>query len=329
MAHELRQAIVVSAVLMLALFLPLQAAETPPPAPPVERIVAVGDIHGDYDQFVKVLRAAEIIDKDNKWIGGKAHLVQTGDVLDRGPDSRKAMDLLMALEEQAAKAGGAVHALIGNHEAMVLLGSWQYVSPKEEAAFGGEEQYRKAMSPEGKYGKWIRGHDAIVKINDLIFVHACLRAAYATKPLKELNQEIRQQLIEGAKDGPATDYYGPLWDRYFALGDEDKVAEELGTVLKECGAAHMVVGHTVDMAGVISRAGGRLIRIDVGMSKVYGGPAICLLVDKGVFYEVCGDPVWKRKLELKAPAVKTLEPAPAPAKPPVPEPAPATSKKAA
>ena len=56
----------------------------------VERVVAVGDVHGDHDQLVAVLRSAGLIDGQDKWSGGKAHFVQTGDVLDRGPDSRKA-----------------------------------------------------------------------------------------------------------------------------------------------------------------------------------------------------------------------------------------------
>ena len=88
----------------------------------VERVVAVGDIHGDYDQLVAVLRSASLIDEQGKWSGGKTHLVQTGDIPDRGPDTRKALDLLMRLEGEAAQAGGAVHALIGNHEAMNVYG---------------------------------------------------------------------------------------------------------------------------------------------------------------------------------------------------------------
>ena len=46
----------------------------------------------------------------NKWSGGKTHLVQMGDLIDRGPDSRKIMDLLMNLEQQARR-GGAVTCL--------------------------------------------------------------------------------------------------------------------------------------------------------------------------------------------------------------------------
>src|SRR5258708_32924873 len=71
----------------------------------VERIVAVGDVHGDYDQLAAVLKSAGLIDEQGNWTGGKTHLVQNGDVLDRGPDSRKAMDLLMRIEKQAAEAG--------------------------------------------------------------------------------------------------------------------------------------------------------------------------------------------------------------------------------
>ena len=72
----------------------------------VEHIVAVGDIHGDYGQLVRVLRSAGIIDRQGNWIAGKTHLVQLGDVVDRGPDSRKAMDLLVRLENQARELGG-------------------------------------------------------------------------------------------------------------------------------------------------------------------------------------------------------------------------------
>ena len=67
----------------------------------VDRIVAVGDVHGAYDRFVEILTAAGVIDKRLRWTGGKTHLVQLGDVVDRGPDSRKAIDLLKKLERDA------------------------------------------------------------------------------------------------------------------------------------------------------------------------------------------------------------------------------------
>ena len=100
-----------------------------------ERIVAVGDVHGAFDQFVAILRVAGIIDNRNRWSGKKAVLVQTGDVLDRGPDSRKALDLLRKLEGEAQRAGGRVYALLGNHELMRLVSDWRYVSQGETDAF--------------------------------------------------------------------------------------------------------------------------------------------------------------------------------------------------
>ena len=112
-----------------------------------ERVVAVGDVHGAYDAFVAILKAAGILDARERWAGGRAVLVQTGDVLDRGADSRKAMDLLRRLERDAARAGGRVIPLLGNHEFMRLIGDWRYVSAGELQAFrrGDSEDVREAM----------------------------------------------------------------------------------------------------------------------------------------------------------------------------------------
>ena len=51
----------------------------------VERIVAIGDIHGDYDNFLKLLKEANVVNRRGNWIAGETHLVQLGDVPDRGP----------------------------------------------------------------------------------------------------------------------------------------------------------------------------------------------------------------------------------------------------
>jgi hypothetical protein len=113
----------------------------------VQRIVAVGDVHGDFEQLVAVLRSAKVINDKNKWSGRKTHLVQVGDLPDRGPDTRKVMDLIMKLETQARRAGGAVHALIGNHEAMNVYGDLRYVTREEFDSFrdANSEQVREAF----------------------------------------------------------------------------------------------------------------------------------------------------------------------------------------
>ena len=288
-------------VALVALLLAASAAAGQDTFTDVERIVAVGDVHGDFGQFVAVLRAAALINDRNDWAGGKTHLVQTGDVFDRGPDSRKVMDLLMKLEVQAAKTGGAVHALIGNHEAMMLLGDWRYANPDEVKAFGTADDYRRALSAQGRYGKWLRAHNALIKVNDILFAHAGILPKYAERSLAEINSAVREQLESGKRQGITMEFDGPLWTRKLALGDEGELAQQLDVVFKRLGAKHMVIGHTVDTSGVLTRADGRLIRIDVGMSGCYGGPAACLVVEKGVCYEV-RHPDGRRKLELGAPA---------------------------
>ena len=105
----------------------------------VPRIVAISDPHGAYDAMVRTLVNAEIIDGDRNWSGDASHLVVTGDLLDRGGDSRKVMDLLMQLEEQAIADGGMVHLLLGNHEVMNLVGDLRYVATGEYAAFAEDE----------------------------------------------------------------------------------------------------------------------------------------------------------------------------------------------
>jgi len=277
------------------------------------RIVAVGDVHGDFDQFVKVLRAAKVINEKNDWSAGKTILVQTGDVLDRAPDSRKAIDLLMKLEAQAAKTGGAVHALVGNHEAMVVCGDWRYVHPGEFTAFGGERGFRKAMSPTAKYGKWLCGNKTVVKVGDTIFLHGGLTFPTAKLSLKQINQAVRMEMVRG-RAGPMTmGMHSPLWDRSLAIGDPDEAAAQLKKVLARYGARRMVVGHTVTRDGVETRAGGRLIRIDVGMSSYYRGPAACLVIEKGVAYEVRPG-----KKDRRLPDAPATQPASQPASRPVP-----------
>jgi calcineurin-like phosphoesterase family protein len=101
----------------------------------VERIVAVADVHGGYAPFVAILKAAGVIGDNERWAAGRTHFVQVGDVLDRGPDSRKALDLLKRLQDDAARAGGRVYPLMGNHEAMRMLSDMRYVSAGEYVAF--------------------------------------------------------------------------------------------------------------------------------------------------------------------------------------------------
>ena len=292
----------------------------------VERVVAVGDVHGDYAAFVAVLRSAGVIDQKERWTGGKMHLVQTGDVLDRGADSKKVMDLLMNLEKQAAKAGGQVHALIGNHEAMNLLGDLRYTTPGEFAAFRtsnsedvraafwqqevqsqpsppndaarkkwetehplGWFEHRMEFSPKGKYGKWIRSHNAVVKINDAVYLHGGISPRYATMTVAQINDLVAAELLDVSKikdASPVTAEDGPLWYRGMAEDDNPAAAANLDQVLKTNGIKRVVIGHTPTAGAVIPRFDGKVILIDVGLSAYYGSHRACLVTEGEKIYAV-------------------------------------------
>jgi hypothetical protein len=299
----------------------------------VERVVAVGDVHGDYEQFVALLRSASLIDPKGKWSGGKTHLVQTGDVLDRGPESRKVMDLLMKLEKQADSADGRVHVLIGNHEAMNIYGDLRYVSPGEYAAFRdanserlrealyqlhreqlkkspppegvptfdeayrkkwesehplGYAEHRREFSPAGKYGKWIRSHNTVIKIDDTLFLHGGIAPKYATYSIREINERVRDELehFDKLQNGVVTDAEGPLWYRGLATQDEQTLEPHLKSVLDNSKVERIVIGHTPTDGAITPRFGGKVLLIDVGLSRVYDSKLrmACLLVENGKPY---------------------------------------------
>ncbi len=124
----------------------------------VDRVVAIGDLHGDYGQYIKAMQSAGLIDKSGKWSGGQTHLVQTGDVPDRGPDTKKIIDHLVKLSKQAKKAGGYVHLLIGNHEAMDVVGDLRYVTPGEFAAFASKNAARLQELQWQRQVEWMKAN---------------------------------------------------------------------------------------------------------------------------------------------------------------------------
>jgi hypothetical protein len=284
----------------------------------VDRIVAVGDIHGDFDALVGILRSAKLIAEGNEWIGGTTHLVQTGDLLDRGAESRKVMDLLMKLEHQANKAGGRVHVLLGNHEVMNLIGDLRYVSAGEFASYKSTEaaelqrrtfdsqatpqqkkdpDYRKtwekqhplgwvehriAFSQAGTYGKWLRQKNAVIKINEVMFLHGGISPKYASVAIHEINQSVRSDLLKDPADvsgGILVDPEGPLWYRGMSGAPESELSDHVNMVLTFFGVQHIVIAHTPIPGIVLPRFGGKVIMIDVGLSEVFGAGQACLEIE--------------------------------------------------
>jgi hypothetical protein len=337
--------IVRSALLLLALvaFHPASLLAAPPPG----RIVAVGDLHGDYDAWLKIARAAGLIDRKGRWAGAKTTLVQLGDVTDRAPDSLKIIRSLQQLQKQASRKGGRVVVVLGNHEAMNLVGDNRYTTPGEYAAFANSQsaglrdrlyaanhaaieaqahgqdpkltpdqiraswmaqhplgwaEHMLAWSPSGELGRWATGNPAVIKIGDTVFVHGGLSAEYARLGIDEINRRVAAAMAK-ADESPQSvlfDALGPLWYRGLVTRDpkvdpegaaaqaatktpRPAIEQELAAALAATAAKRMVIAHTPNLAGISITYGGRLIRIDTGISRFYGGPLSWL--------EIIGDQV--------------------------------------
>ena len=104
------------------------------------RLVAVGDLNGADDVLWDILRRTRLINSDGHWIGGRAQLVQLGDLFNRGGGARAALELLLRLKEEAVAVGGSVTVLLGNHEAMTCMGHEAYCTEEEYLSFATESE---------------------------------------------------------------------------------------------------------------------------------------------------------------------------------------------
>jgi hypothetical protein len=325
----------------------------------VERIVAVGDLHGDYDHFITILKDPKIgiIDDNLHWVAGKTHLVQIGDVMDRGDYAKRIFDFIKDLEKEAEAAGGKVHMLIGNHEEM-NIGDYSFDRPryvtvkqllsflppeyveKEERkirkklgipppdetdsnspldpnieAFWQEKMkrsmnvtyitkahvrwhYLKAFNEN--YAPWILQHNAVIKINDIVFVHGGISETYSTWSLKDLNDQLRQELemfrvFRLRNEYPNRHYEivynenGPLWFRdYSYRGPEFEPTVD--RILMNLGAKSIVTAHTPQRikSGIdMSRYSGKIWIIDTNISRAYseGNLSALIIEDYGKKFE--------------------------------------------
>ncbi len=261
------------------------------------RVVAIGDVHGAFREFTNILQQAGLIDAKRRWTGGTDTLVQTGDVIDRGPRTRECLDLVMDLEQQAAKAGGSLIPLIGNHEAMNLIGDVRYVTPEIYRTFAtprsdevrvlafrdytdflsahaghrhslvppnddatrkkwmdehppGYFEYRDALGPDGKYGRWIRGHNVIVQIGDGLFLHGGLNPALPFESVEALDAQVRGELAGFDELWQALSRKRVVW-RYMTLSEAVvHLEEERRWMLAQAAPADpAVVGYVQKLLG--------------------------------------------------------------------------------
>lgn len=265
------------------------------------RIIAIGDLHGDWRKAVDSLRAANVIrvraeDEEIIWVGGDAVVVQLGDVLDRGDHEIAIVMLLRDLHKQAQEYGGAVYMLNGNHESLNICGNFRYVTPGafvESALFAGMQEgdlkewdvlarvRYTVYRPGGPMALELAKNPVVLIVNDTAFAHGGLLPAHVKYGIEKLNLETAQwirgeQKADGGKAPPPFLAMGNsdsvMWTRaqskekYPSPNERYGACRALSQALEMVGVSRLVVGHTPQLAGANCECEGQVWRLDVGMS---------------------------------------------------------------
>ena len=257
------------------------------------RLVAIGDLHGDIESTRQAFRLAGAIDESDQWIGKNLTVVQLGDAIGRSYQDSEVLDFLLALQLEAASGGGQLHLLIGNHE---MFGArlelrWVHVDAYEAFAsipglnlgdprLADIPQHQRprgaALLPGGHYAKRLSGFPAVLQIGDTVFVHGGVTPHWAKYGIDQINEDVNKWFRGETAEPVSTLGMDPgnfddsvMMSRHFSTEDAD--CDMLGKSLRILDAKRMVVAHTVQQT-ITSKCDGRVWAIDTGMSRYYGGP---------------------------------------------------------
>ena len=256
----------------------------------VDSIMVVGDVHGEFNTMEKLLVANKVVSAKGDWLFGKNHLVFVGDIFDRGDQVTEALYFIRRISRLAREKGGRVHLILGNHEVMVLMNDSRYIAPKyRNLSKRLLTNYYNFYAENTDLGRWLRSLNAVLKINDKLFVHGGLSYDVVEKKLSidQINKDIRYSLLNAgsmsAKELKKKIYFpgNPLWYRGYMMESRyySRITEpEVDEVLKFYNVKQIMFGHTeLDEISFLFQK--KLCALNVPMGYVQFRPQILLIVD--------------------------------------------------
>ncbi|MFQ6114167.1 MAG: metallophosphoesterase [bacterium] len=236
----------------------------------VDSVYVFGDVHGEYNNLIQILRKVKIIDSNLNWIANRKHLVFLGDIFDRGYDVTKTLWFLYNLEKQAKEHGGYVHILLGNHEIMTFSNDLRYLSAKENliAKLHSTEYSNMFDIHHSILGEWLASKPGIIKINKILFAHGGVTPYYTNYSIESFNDSLYSYLhddlfkylladsstidslllthADSLQFGRRLHYFfadnSVFWHRGYVV--TDTLESDLKKVLKKFKSKLHVVGHT-------------------------------------------------------------------------------------
>jgi hypothetical protein len=262
-----------------------------------ERIIVIGDLHGDTAMLCSCLYMTNVINTNMEWVANPPNTIvlQIGDQLDslvRGGvvdnweklDDTTLMRFTDKLDTIAKKQGGRFISMLGNHEVMNVFGDYSYVSPTSLEKSGGLEGRKSKFRPAGTYSTLLSKRPSVLKIGDLVFCHAGLLPHHLDlvdgnlQKINDLNQrfflgkEFTQQEITIHKEL----FVNPmslLWNRIYIEGthsvENTAIMENvLDSVLQRTNSVAMIIGHN-PLEHITPLYNLKLWVTDVGLSRSF------------------------------------------------------------
>ncbi len=254
----------------------------------------IGDIHGQCEKLLDLLRGVGLIDSDDAWSGANSTLWFMGDFVDHGPDGIGAVELVMRLQEQATRAGGHLRVLLGNHD-VLLLAAHRFGMrsiPGSDETFhehweesGGQAGDLERLTPD--HVRWLCSLPAMAIQGEHLMVHADAHfyTAYGGS-IEEVNRALCELLQSNAVERwhRLLDAFG----EHQAFADSTTGSAHAESFLALFGGNRIVHGHTpvTKMTGQppeavrepLLYASGRCLDVDPGLylggtGFVYGLPS--------------------------------------------------------
>ena len=256
----------------------------PSTLPAVDRIIVIGDIHGDYNQLINSLKIGKVINNNLDWIGEDTIVVQVGDQIDScrfngnihcndiggtyndNAEDIKILNFMTELHYKAQKNDGGVYSLMGNHELLNVMGDMTYVShenikeftnyrTKNNSIINNPIEGRKyAFKPGNNIGNFLGcTRQMALIIGSNLFVHAGIVPEIAKKyKVKDLNTVLSLYLFDELNNPThfhdifMSSQLSPLWNRTF--GTLNQTYESCKFYMEPLNKAYKVgkiyVGHT-------------------------------------------------------------------------------------
>lgn len=241
----------------------------------------IGDLHGHYRDYERLLQSAGLCDDALNWTGQDASLWLMGDFFDRGASGLKCVDLTMRLQQQALGSGGQVSALLGNHE-MMLLCAWRFRDLPRETSTPLYDQWLRWGGIEAdfdgftqQHADWISDLPAMALVEDKLLMHAdaMLYVSHGTS-IESVNRSFAKLLQ--SDDLPAWEITLAAFGEHMAFSSLELTGQKRAEqMLALYGGNQLIHGHTPipyaqrveadTVTGAWEYANGKCINVDGGM----------------------------------------------------------------